>query len=124
MITKAIIKALPEIGSNIFKVRIPYLEDNTHTEVVLNATYCCVPGIYDGFSVGDVVFVGYEDDQLEKPVILGKLYIRSTDKVATKIITGNMTITEDVNLPDNAKIGGFGVNDFISFAQLKPGGTT
>ena len=123
MLTKAIIKALPEIGSNIFKVRVPYLEDNSRTEIVLNATYCITPGIYDGLSIGDCVFIDFEEDRLEKPVILGKLYINSTEKVNTKIITGNCIITDHVDLPKDAKIDGFGAQEFTSFAQLRPGGT-
>lgn len=122
MLMKALIKQLPDIGSNIFKVRVPYLEDNTKTEIVLNATYCITPGIYDGLSVDDCVFIDFEEDQLEKPVILGKLYINSMEQANTKIVTNNLNVTESVTLPDSTKIGDFGIKEFTSFAQLTPGG--
>lgn len=122
MLMKALIKQLPDIGSNIFKVRVPYLEDNTKTEIILNATYCITPGIYDGLSVDDCVFIDFEEDQLEKPVILGKLYINSMEQANTKIVTNNLNVTESVTLPDSTKIGDFGIEEFTSFAQLTPGG--
>ena len=74
MIIKSYIKALPNQGSNVYKVRVPFLEDNTNREMIFDALLCSPPGEYYGYKVGDCVYVEFEDDKLNIPVILGKLY--------------------------------------------------
>ena len=73
MIFKAFIKELPK-NDNKYVVRVPALEDNTTREMVLSALLCNQPGEYAGYKVGDVVFVEFENNKLDVPIILGKLY--------------------------------------------------
>ena len=86
MVTKGIIESLPEVGSNRFLVRIPLFESAGigHTDDRLNtsnfeATLCYQPGNFKGYNVGDVVYIGFEADNISYPVILGKLYVPNDD---------------------------------------------
>ena len=73
MVFKAIIKSLPK-DNNKYLVRIPPLEDNTTKEMILPALLCNQPGEYGNYKVGDVVFVEFENNKLDVPVIIGRLY--------------------------------------------------
>jgi len=49
MLTKAYIIQLPKQGNNIYKVRVPFLEDNTGTPMFFDALLCNQPGQYNGY---------------------------------------------------------------------------
>lgn len=122
MITKGIITKLPEPGTNIFEVRLPILEKSgiNHTDQssaqsrltssVLSATLCYMPGMYHGFNVGDVVFVGFEDNKI-RPIILGKLYTGFDDEDNNQICTANMDVKSTARLPENTAIADVTYND-------------
>lgn len=117
MIFKAIIKTIPESGSNRFSVRIPTLEDNTTNEFVLSALLCNQPGEYAGYEVGDVVFIEFEDNKLDVPIILGKLYtnVEPDGKGFHRI--SRLDVTDAISIPDNTSLGGYTVKDFFSLFQ-------
>ena len=74
LITKAIIQSINATGNRCL-VRIPLFEyasdaDPVEAEALINIT----PGLFNNLAVGDVVFVAFEEDALEKPVIIGKLF--------------------------------------------------
>ena len=113
MLTKALIKELPEEGSNIFKIRVPLFEDTTGSEIIYNALYCYPPGIYGGLDIGDCVYVAFEDDKLNIPVILGKLYTGTTDEDYVFANINNLSVSSQANLPDNTMLG-----DSVSFNTI------
>lgn len=76
MIIKAIILETPQGDDNHYKIRIPFFEDHTKNEAEFEALLAYTPGIYNSYSVGDVVFISFENEKLDKPIILGKLYLR------------------------------------------------
>lgn len=122
MILKAYIISTPLTGDNTYKVRIPYLEDNTSTEMIFDAILCITPGIYGGYKVGDCVFVSFEGNKYSQnspvfPVILGKLYIDDTEEVDTYQIINNLKIKNKVELPSNTKIGDFDASDISKLYQ-------
>lgn len=121
MILKSYIKKLPSTGSNTYKVRIPFLEDNTNHEMVFDALLCTPPGEYYGYNVGDCVYVEFEDDKLNIPVILGKLYIEPEDEVSSYHVVNELNVTGNVTLPENTKIGNYSALDFFKLYQ---GGVT
>ena len=79
MIQKAIIEHI--IDNYTVKVRIPKYDkmytDGLKFDELSTGIICTVPGTNVNYSVNDVVLVGFENDEIGKPVILGLLY---TDK--------------------------------------------
>ena len=74
MITKAIIQSINATGNRCM-VRMPLFEYASNSgpveaEALINIT----PGVFNNLAVGDVVFVAFEEEALEKPVIIGKLF--------------------------------------------------
>lgn len=86
MIQKAIIESI--IDDYSVKIRIPkydkmYTDGLTYNELS-TGIICSIPGTNVKYSVNDVVLVGFENDELGKPVVLGLLY---TDKESESTIT-------------------------------------
>jgi len=117
MILKAYIVQLPDKGSNEFQVRIPYFEGNTNREVIYSALLCNQPGEYDGYKVGDCVWVGFEDTRLNVPIILGKLYVEKEEEIASSHTVNNLNVTGSITLPADTKIGGYSTVDIFKNAQ-------
>ena len=42
-----------------------------------------VPGIYNSYKTGDIVFIGFEENKMELPVILGKLFVSASDEAGS-----------------------------------------
>lgn len=74
MLTKGIIQSINATG-NRCTVRMPLFENaGNASQVQATALVNITPGIFNNLAVGDVVFVGFEESALEKPIILGKLF--------------------------------------------------
>jgi FtsZ-binding cell division protein ZapB len=74
MITLGEIQAM-RTDTNLCQVRVPILEPAGHTSKFLMwATMLLPPGIHAGYEVGDVVFLTFADNSLNRPVVLGQLY--------------------------------------------------
>lgn len=80
------------------KVRVPKFDrlatstGGVRTKDLSKGIICTLPGVSLSYSVGDVVLVDFENDELSKPVILGTLYresdsnsILSIDEIDKKI---------------------------------------
>ncbi len=120
MIIKGYIKQVPNDGDNIYKVRIPFLEDNTNNEMVFNALLCNQPGIYRGYKEGDCVFISFENDKLDVPIILGKLFVDindSDDGTAIYHVVNELNVTSKINLPSDTRIGNYYAEDFSKLYQ-------
>lgn len=116
MVFKAYIEGLPQ-NDNHFLVRIPKLEDNTTKEFVLSALLCNQPGEYANYKVGDVVFVEFEDNLLDVPVILGKLYTGVEDDSRGYFKIDRLEVANHFEMPDNSTLGGYSVKDFFGLYQ-------
>lgn len=117
MILKAYIAELPKRDDNIFKVRIPFMEDNTTNEMIFNALLCNQPGEYKGYRVGDCVFVSFENEKLDVAIILGKLYVNEDMDQPTYHVVNELNVTSKVTLPDDTSIGGYSASDFFKMYQ-------
>lgn len=114
MITKGIIKALPsELGSNKYSVVIPYFQkagvdysEGSISTQVREATCCNTPGIDNGLHVDDVVFISFEDNKLDKPVIIGKLFIETSEKSPADISGNSLYISNGAELNGPITING------------------
>lgn len=101
MLTKGIIKSI-NYESNEGTVRVPLFETaSQHEEFVSNAVFSIVPGIYNSYKVGDVVWVEFENNSLETAVILGKLYVDSKEE--NNSFRGAVSI-ESLNVSKNATL--------------------
>jgi len=75
------------IDKYTYKVRIPkydkVLEDpeGTRTEDLAEGLVCITPGMNVAYTVGDIVIVSFENDEISKPVILGLLYRDNNENI-------------------------------------------
>ena len=78
MIQKGIIEAI--ISAYEYKVRIPRYDKlittpgAVSTEDLSSAIVCSIPSTKVSFAIGDIVLIGFENEELNKPIILGLLY--------------------------------------------------
>lgn len=110
MFTKAIIEQV--IDDFSYKVRIPvynraqYAVSSTPTSQLPIAHVCCPPGYFPSYSVGDIVYVTFEDNNTNKPVIIGQLFCKkSFNSTLSSLKLNNLEITSSANLPKNTFIG-------------------
>ena len=82
MVTRAIITQL-DLTNNKVQVRMPLLDgiENSpdspiNSEDLCWASIMYVPGLEISYSVGDIVIVGFEDNNVGKPIVLGYLKLR------------------------------------------------
>ncbi len=122
ILTKAIITELPKDGENIFKCRVPLMEDNTRQDAIFDALLCAPPGIYGGYKVGDVVFVDFENDRYDTAVIHGKLYTKIEEDSSTYAILNNLKVEGRADLSNDSKLGGFTGGDIFTVYQTVDGG--
>jgi hypothetical protein len=86
------------------RVRIPLFENAARNVNIIeaDAQINIVPGIYNSYKTGDVVFIGFEENKMELPVILGKLFVSATAEASSHRgnLSGNsLSITETAQLP-------------------------
>lgn len=110
ILTKGIIVQTPS-DNNIFRVEIPLMGDNTTNEAIFNAVMSGPPGSYNGYEVGDVVIVHFEDEELNNPIILGKLFTGIPENNSAYILANQLKVTNNVELPANTTIGGIRFKD-------------
>ena len=106
MITKAEVQR--KQGNNKYLVRIPLFEwAGEKQEFIEPATVCYSPGAVPAYKTGDIVFVSFENNNIGKPVIIGKLYIGDEDskKDSVAIQGATLAIKTKAELPSDLKIG-------------------
>ena len=107
MITKAIVEEV--LTPHQVRVRIPILDRpdftplSVKTENLNIATICTLPSCYVNLQVGDVVFVGFEDNTVHKVVVLGHLSREATTTHASMILSelqvgGTATLNYDTHI--------------------------
>ena len=106
MITKGEILSI-NILENTCRVRLPIFETTNNDIISTTATFSVPPGLYNSFQAGDIVYVGFEQDDIRQAVILGKLYINSENEANLNrgaINCNTLKVTERVDLPSNTNI--------------------
>lgn len=74
MITKGIITSINR-NKNKCSVRMPLFESASSTgPVIIDALISHPPGVYNNLFKNDIVFVSFEENSLEKPIVIGKMY--------------------------------------------------
>jgi hypothetical protein len=108
MITKGILKTI-NYNENSCTVRLPLFEAaNNKGEVVLPAIFMNQPGLFNGYNEGDIVFVDFENNKLEAPIIIGKLYLGSEKEASSNQKSGlkisSLTVDSSATLPLDTKL--------------------
>lgn len=87
MIYKAIIEK--RINDYSYVVRIPRFHKSKDSPTAVSskdlptAYVCMIPGIYPSYDLGDIVFVCLENEEIGKPIIIGKLFREDDKKEST-----------------------------------------
>lgn len=102
MVTKAIVRSINRAGNRCV-VRMPLFETaSSSTPVEAEALVSITPGFFNNIFVGDIVFVAFEENALEKPTILGKLYTGTKSENETPGGAGildTLTVRTSANVP-------------------------
>lgn len=120
MITKGIIEEV--LSPYEVRIRIPTLDRDkssslsTSTEHLNIATICTLPNCYVNLQVGDVVFVGFEDNTYYKAVVLGHLCREAEYTTYMDLNIGNLIVNSSAKLPSETSIGEL---SSIDLSQLK-----
>lgn len=125
IVTKAYVTKVPDTDSNMFRVRVPLMEDNTETESEFEAILSIPSGVYKGIEVGDCVIVTFEDDKYDMAIILGKLFTDVPESTQAYGLFNQLEVTGSVVLPEDTKIGNYTPQDIFNLYQgvdLKEGG--
>ncbi len=108
MIVKGIVESIE--SDYLVKVRIPLLDgladtvNGVGTRDLNSATICSLPNCSNNVSQGDVVFVGFENNDIGKPIILGHLFKEVSDSTLINIKVNSLTANY-ADLPENTSIG-------------------
>ena len=113
MITRAIVTGT-DYNNGKIQVRIPILEGirNTRNAVVTeysnsSASIVCIPGIDVEYKIGDVVVIGFEDNDAGMPIVLGHLMLKGDSTPQSKVYGRfiELSASESFNAPTNTTIG-------------------
>ena len=120
MITKGIIEEV--INFNKVKVRCPVF-DKIHVADLSNnnlniASVCNLPGSSILPRKGDVVFVGFENDNFSLPVVLGYLNLDSEINSSNSLKIDSLSVHNDTHLPRNTTIGQVYWNNIENISSL------
>lgn len=102
MITKAIVQSINANGTRCI-VRMPLFESSASTAPIeAEALISITPGVFNNLSVGDRVFVAFEENAIEKPIIVGKLFRGADIEGHTKgggAIFNTLKVSSTASLP-------------------------
>lgn len=108
MLTKGIIEGISE---NKARVRIPIynkLKDSigaTPSDELKEAPICTINNFRPNLSVGDIVFIDFENDDLALPVIIGVLYKENLTKSKGSLSLQSLSVDVDTRLSEDTQIG-------------------
>lgn len=123
MITKAIIEEILDNGYHA-RVRIPIYHKSadspygTPRSQLPIASICCEPGSIPSLKVGDIVFVGFEEDITSQPVIIGMLF-RTGDASRTNLRVSSLQVDVNTVLSSDLTVGETTSNDLNNLKNTK-----
>ena len=98
-----------------YLVRIPSFETpGDNQEYVTSAILAYSPGLYEGFVVGDIVIVGFENNHVGSPVILGKLYTGEEKLVHTNGHIASLQVNDRTILSEQFQVGQLTYEDLLN----------
>lgn len=113
----------------IYKVDLPVfkspgVQESKLTSTILEATACVSPGTYEPYNIGDQVYIGFINNELNQPVILGKIAkkLNNNDDSSSLSKINSLNVTNSAILPKDIKIGDITYEDLynaITYVKLK-----
>lgn len=105
MVVKGIITAI-DILTNKCTVELPIFKTVGSDDISAEAIFAIPPGTYNGYDVGDIVIVDFENNKMSKPVILGKLYTNTTAESNSKgaLLCNSLSVSNSASLPGNTQL--------------------
>lgn len=104
MVTKAVVLSVNN-ARNRCVVRMPLFESASNpTPVKAEALISITPGLFNNIFTGDIVFVAFEENALEKPIIIGKLFLNTTTENNTQGgagILNTLKVREAATIPSS-----------------------
>lgn len=122
MITKAVVESI--IGNKAV-VRIPIIDKlaeakgATKFKDLSTATICSLSNIGNPVSIGDVVYIGFEDHEAGRPIILGKLYTGTLSSDNPDINARIFNTTSTTKLYEDTYIGNVKPNEIGMLTGLQ-----
>lgn len=122
MITKGIVQEI--IDPYNIKLRLPtldgaeYSSEGIPNEYLNTAIICSPPNTQYNFEIGDIVIVGFEDDDLSKPIILGFLFKQDGNTSTMKINSQSLDSTYN-NLGEYTYIGNVKPNEIKALEGVR-----
>ena len=101
MITKAEVVSVDRTRNSCV-INMPLFQNASNPSPVITKAYINItPGMYNNIFEGDIVFVGFEENRIENPIILGKLY-RGVDEEGKA--TGGAGRLDTLHVETNAAV--------------------
>lgn len=127
MITKAIVEDI--INNKEFIVRIPIFDniesarEHTIKEDLNTALAILSPGLSNNIVTGDIVYVGFEDNDISKPIILGLLdkenqQPRQTTVTSAQVNCEYLNVKKPTTLPVGTNIGSITYDQLLELVKL------
>lgn len=119
MLTKGQITGL---NDNTCWVRIPYFETAvSNAPTIIEAQIAIQPGQFNCYSKGDIVWLGFEHNKADLPVVIGKVYADAkTEGINFPGIvqTATLRVADKVELPADTKLGGTSLEELLKKVDL------
>ena len=109
MLVKALVQEV--ISPHLVKVRIPSINKiegvngATPNNELSTASVCSLPNIITDVHPGDIVVLGFENDNISNPIVIGHLSIKGESKSITNIKCDELVALGDVSLGKHTSIG-------------------
>lgn len=103
-----------DVDISLFRSTVnKYNAENKLYGSIYTATICTPPGLYMPYEVGDVVYIGFVNNTISNPVILGKVHknLPKEGESSSYAYFKTLNVTDRVRLSENTTIGDIKYDD-------------
>ena len=101
-------KIVERISDSTYKVYLPIFQNagvKSNLNTSIYTANCCVdPFVYRPYNVDDLVFVGFVNNRISQPIILGKILKDGIDKPSSYLYADSLKVEKSVILPTDTSI--------------------